>query len=256
MQQYPYLLTVITVVYNGEALIENTIASVARCKSAEVEYVVVDGGSKDGTVSKVRQAGELVDNWISEPDHGIFDAMNKGIKLAKGKWLIFINAGDQLLPGALKKANLKEKADCAIVYGNTIREQYVRTFPYRTEMIETGNIPMCHQSTFYNQKLLGREMYYKTEHRFFGENELFMRVYKKGMKTEYVNGDIAYFLPGGVSGSVNSETRKAKYKAVFKHFGLRGIVLTVALKLGLIGKERYRLSERQELPDYNKVIIS
>jgi len=254
MKQLPFLLTVITVVYNGENLIGNTIESVARSKTPEVEFIVVDGGSKDNTIARVKRAGEVVDHWISEPDKGIFDAMNKGIGLAKGRWLIFINAGDQLLPEALRKIKLQEKNEYALVYGNTIREHYTRTFPYSEKMIETGNIPMCHQSTFYNQELLGDEMYYKTDYKFFGENELFMRVYKSNFKTLYVNCDVAYFLPGGVSGSVNSETRKAKYKSVFRHFGIRGLLFTLALKAGLIKKERYQLMASEALPEYTGVI--
>lgn len=88
------LITIITVVYNGDDYIENTILSVMSQTYGNVEYIIIDGGSKDGTIDIIRKYEHAIDLWISEPDKGIYDAMNKGIALATGDWINFMNAGD------------------------------------------------------------------------------------------------------------------------------------------------------------------
>jgi glycosyltransferase involved in cell wall biosynthesis len=88
------LVTVITVVFNGAGEIEETIRSVIQQTYDNVEYIVIDGGSTDGTLEIIGKYGDAIDHWVSEPDRGIYDAMNKGIRLAQGEWLNFMNAGD------------------------------------------------------------------------------------------------------------------------------------------------------------------
>lgn len=252
--EYQYQLTVITVVYNGAELLDKTIRSIARQKTSSVQYVVVDGNSTDDTVDLIKMHPETIDQWISEPDKGIFDAMSKGIAMANGQWIIFINAGDQLIGNCLPNVPLDEKSDAGILYGNTIRDRYRRTFPYALKMIETGNLPMCHQATFYNREVLGREMYYNADYRLFAENELFMRIYKAGIPCRYIDTDIAFFLGGGVSSTVNNETRKAKYRFLLSNFGLIGVLKAIALKAGLLKKEAYRLRQDEPLSNEGAII--
>jgi glycosyltransferase involved in cell wall biosynthesis len=242
-------------VFNGEAVLKNTILSVFRQKSSRVEYVIVDGASTDNTLEVIKQNSMQIDQWISEPDNGIFDAMNKGINLAKGQWLIFINAGDQLVPGAIKYLDIDRKSNFGIVYGNTIRGQFERTFPYREEWITTGNLPMCHQSTLYNRAVLKDEMYYKSDYRLFSENELFMRIFSLDIPTCYADVDIAYFLGGGVSSTTSAETRKAKYKFLYHYFGFRGLALAVLLRMGLLNKNRYQLRRSEVIENDGLVLV-
>ena len=87
-------ISVITVCYNAVDVIEKTILSVTNQTYNNIEFIVVDGGSTDGTISIIKRYEKQIDKWISEPDEGIYDAMNKGIKMASGGWLNFMNAGD------------------------------------------------------------------------------------------------------------------------------------------------------------------
>jgi glycosyltransferase involved in cell wall biosynthesis len=88
-------LSIITITYQAEKYLERTIKSVLeQGMRSEIEYVVIDGASKDGTLSLINQYREHIDVFISEPDCGIYDAMNKGIQKATGDYLIFMNAGD------------------------------------------------------------------------------------------------------------------------------------------------------------------
>jgi glycosyltransferase involved in cell wall biosynthesis len=90
------LITIVTVVYNGAADLERTILSVLGQTYKNIEYIVIDGGSTDETLGIIKQYGQRIDYWVSEPDLGIYDAMNKGIRLATGRWLNFLNASDSL----------------------------------------------------------------------------------------------------------------------------------------------------------------
>lgn len=88
------LISIITIVYNDKEGLEKTIQSVLSQTYTNIEYIVIDGGSTDGSVSVIRKYESKISKWVSEPDNGIFDAMNKGIKLATGEWLNMMNAGD------------------------------------------------------------------------------------------------------------------------------------------------------------------
>lgn len=91
------LLSIITVTLNPGAALERTLASVARLKRPGVEYLIIDGGSTDGTVERLHMHTGLIDNWLSEADPGLYWAMNKGAAQARGRHLLFVNAGDELL---------------------------------------------------------------------------------------------------------------------------------------------------------------
>ena len=88
------LISLITVCFNAEGLINDTLQSAINQTYKNIELVIIDGGSKDNTVAEVKKYETYIGTLISEPDKGIYDAMNKGIKAAKGEWFYFLNAGD------------------------------------------------------------------------------------------------------------------------------------------------------------------
>jgi len=108
------LVSIVTVVYNGEKYLEQTIRSVINQRYDNIEYIIIDGGSTDGTLDIVEKHEKMIDYWISEPDEGIFDAMNKGIKICRGELIGLINADDYYAPNAIERVvscYLKEKPD-------------------------------------------------------------------------------------------------------------------------------------------------
>jgi len=90
----PPLVTIITVVFNGEEYLAETIESVASQTYRHIEYIIIDGGSTDSTLNIISAYKDVIDHWISEKDSGIYDAMNKGVQLASGDWICFMNCGD------------------------------------------------------------------------------------------------------------------------------------------------------------------
>ena len=87
-------VSVITISYNAVSVIEDTIQSVLNQSYKDIEYIIIDGGSTDGTVDIIKKYQDKINYWVSEPDNGIYDAMNKGIDKATGEWINFMNAGD------------------------------------------------------------------------------------------------------------------------------------------------------------------
>ena len=116
------LITVVTVVYNGVEFLEKTILNVLGQDYPNIDYIIIDGGSTDGTLDIIRKYEDKISKWISEPDQGIYDAMNKGIKLATGEWINFMNAGDYFYEKETlyKVFGGSERYDGVdILYGNT-----------------------------------------------------------------------------------------------------------------------------------------
>jgi len=94
-------ISIVTATYNAASRLESLILSVGAQKTEEVEFIIIDGGSTDGTIDIIKQHNVYVDYWVSERDKGIYDAWNKGIGVAKGQWVMFLGADDSLLPDAL-----------------------------------------------------------------------------------------------------------------------------------------------------------
>jgi glycosyltransferase involved in cell wall biosynthesis len=115
-------LSIITINYNNAAGLLGTVESVVSQTSSDFEYIVIDGGSTDESVAVIKQYKDSITYWISEPDQGIYHAMNKGIRQAKGEYCQFLNSGDYLLKPDVTERMLRDMPQCSILYGNKIRE--------------------------------------------------------------------------------------------------------------------------------------
>lgn len=153
------LISVVTVSYNAVATIEQTLLSVINQTYPNIEYIIIDGGSTDGTVDIIKKYADEIVYWISEPDKGIYDAMNKGIKKANGEWINFINAGDSYYDKkSIEQIVLSFHEEGIIYYGdawvNSICKKYWGKFSRRK--LAMGNI--CHQAIFYPVVLMKAEL--------------------------------------------------------------------------------------------------
>jgi glycosyltransferase involved in cell wall biosynthesis len=172
------LVTLVTVARNAEASIERTLKSVAAVKDDDLEYIVIDGRSTDRTVEIVRGYGGLVDQFISEPDSGIYNAMNKGIKAASGDFILFINADDELLTKGFRQVKPLLAASTADVISCISEVRIDGRFvehlrPSLTRLPFFNSIP--HPSTFVRTQVM-REFRFREDLRVASDYDLFLRL--------------------------------------------------------------------------------
>lgn len=200
--------SIITVCYNAAQCIGPTIASLTSQTWPRIDYVVVDGNSKDGTQDIVRQHAERISTFISEPDKGIYDAMNKGITLSKGDVLFFLNADDAFCdPGVLADVARAFDADpeLDVVYGNVIltsgpQGAGQRRAHHRFHWVNARNIffgDLCHQAVFARKRVFEQVGGFDLAYPINADYDWLLRVFKAGAKTRYIDRDICTFAEGG-----------------------------------------------------------
>jgi len=148
------LVTVITVVSNGAQRLEDTIRSVLNQSYDNVEYIVIDGGSTDGTLELIGKFGDAIDYWVSEPDSGVYDAMNKGLDAASGEWVNFMNAGDAFCSKQSIANTVREFSEAMVYYSDAIFYlEHGRHCYYRQVPCDAKSYRFIHQSCIYRKQL-------------------------------------------------------------------------------------------------------
>ena len=199
-------ITIITACYNSELTIENTIKSVLAQEYKALEYIIVDGDSKDNTVAIVNKYA--VDNLyikvISEPDEGISDAFNKGIRLASGTLIGLINSDDELAAGALESVNncyINTNAD--VIYGDTIvmdKENGLKILKKAGEIEKIKyEMPFIHQSCFVKRTAYEEVGVYNKEYKLCMDYDMMARLYHSKYYFAKAEGVISIFHYGGTS---------------------------------------------------------
>lgn len=187
------IISVITVCYNAVANIEETMLSVLNQRYDKVEYIVIDGGSKDGTLDVIKKYANKLAYWISEPDKGIYDAMNKGIAKATGDWINFMNAGDKFInEEVLNKSFVSRYSDDVdILYGDVIFQ-----YKFGKRMVEAGSIEQIvnhmvfsHQSTFIRKIIAQRG--FDIKWKLAADYNLLLGYYFEGKKCIHIHVAIA-----------------------------------------------------------------
>lgn len=215
-------LSVITVVYNGASTIEQTIQSVIAQKNADIEYIIIDGGSSDGTNAIIEKYRDSIDYYISEPDEGIYDAMNKAIDVASGDIVSFINSDDWYEENVLKGVISEfERKNADILCGRARRIKdgefvgYVCMFKaIDMDIIHYRNI-FCHQGMFIRRRLFEEIGLFDTKYKILADYDWNIRAYDAGTKIELLDADVSNFRVGGVS--TTSCFAKEYYEIAMKH---------------------------------------
>lgn len=156
------LISVVTVSYNAADTIEQTILSVINQNFTDYEYIIVDGGSTDSTLDIIKKYQDKITLWVSEPDRGIYDAMNKGIRFAKGEWINFMNAGDSFSDEETLGASVQSIAkqpNIEVLYSDVNRfldgkfiEKSILYHENRYSM-RSASFAICHQACIYKRNL-------------------------------------------------------------------------------------------------------
>jgi len=217
------LVTIITVVYNGAAHLEETFRSVQALDYDNLAHMVVDGGSTDGTVDLIRKHESRLAWWVSEPDHGIYDAMNKGWAAASpDSYILFLGAGDTILSLPLQ---LGAFCPDEVLFGDVQLEG--RLFRGEAGFGLKCNNTLHHQALLV-PKLLHPEPPFDTRFKVYADFDFNLRLLKSGARFVHVPEFRAAALPGGVSSrKAHGET----LRIVRKHYGLAGCVLALVYML-------------------------
>jgi glycosyltransferase involved in cell wall biosynthesis len=191
-------------VYNGEQFLEETILSVINQTYDNVEYIIIDGGSTDGTLDIIKKYEHAIDYWVSEKDKGIYDAMNRGIDLATGEWINFMNAGDVFASSkVIHPIFTTEKIDNAsLVFGKSITF-YQNLEVLRYEDFNSTNKKFYltkmpnHQAVFV-QKCIYKKIKYNLSYKFFADTVYLRECFSQAEFYEF-SGVVSRFELGGVS---------------------------------------------------------
>lgn len=198
-------ISVITVCYNAADCIEETILSVLDQKYPDIEYIIIDGGSDDGTVDVIRKYADRIAYWISEPDKGIYDAMNKGIRIATGNFINFMNAGDCFYSStAISESENILKTNPAVAFGSAFCldpdgdgiEVKPRPFYVQPERFKYTGI--CHQSTFVRSDLMKKHGF-DTKYSIAADYNLLKILHTQGEKFVEIPRCIAIYDTTGIS---------------------------------------------------------
>jgi glycosyltransferase involved in cell wall biosynthesis len=220
--QTPPLVTVVTAAFNALDGVKATVASVAEQTFRSVEHIVIDGGSADGTVEYLRSLGDTV-RWISEPDSGIADALNKGVAMARGEYILVLQAEDTLVNAEslaraepyLRKGTEIVSFGVVILHGQSYRTIFGHGFGPRMSFYMT----LPHQGVFCRRALFDRVGKFDTSLAVAMDYDFFMRARMSGARVEVIFDAVSIMPATGISSQLTWKALKKRldeFKAI--HF--------------------------------------
>lgn len=252
-------ISIITVTFNAEKTIEETIKNVINQTYSNIEYIIIDGGSTDNTISIIRKYEEYIDKWISEPDKGIYDAMNKGIDYATGEWINFMNAGDLFT----KNTTIEDvfnynylNYDC--IYGDRVNKDFVGLYLDKADPFFSHKRKFCprmgfsHQCTFVKSSI-AKKLKFSLNYKIICDYEMMYEIYQN-------NGNFLYRpIPIAICNIIDGYSISNFKEIKLEYSRLLGIPQNIRFKIWLkcvclknyIGrfvqkKFHFRLKKKQE----------
>lgn len=220
------VLSVITVVYNNAQDIERTILSVLWQTYAGIEYIVIDGLSTDGTLDIIHRYQNSISKLISEKDQGIYDAMNKGLSLATGDYVIFMNSGDEFYNPTTVEKVFASANNADIYYGETEmvnqqrqslgqrRHKAPDKFTWRSF---NYGMSVSHQAIYIKRSLTEP---YDSSYQLSADIDWIIRAAKRAKKIVKVDGYVAKYLVGGMSKAKHKQSLLERFDIMKRHYGL------------------------------------
>lgn len=195
-------LTIITVTLNNAVGLRKTVENVMSQTYADYEYIIIDGCSTDGSIELIKEYADKIVYWVSEPDKGIYHAMNKGIAQANGDWIIFMNCGDIFKDNDVLKYVFNKEIDSftSILYGNVlIKGSNEIKYPSRISKSFFLFATICHQSLFVRRELFRDYGNFDLSYFIASDKEWLLRVFIAKNHFSYLNFDICIWDPVGAS---------------------------------------------------------
>ncbi|PJJ83777.1 glycosyltransferase family 2 protein [Mucilaginibacter auburnensis] len=235
------VLSVITVVYNNVKDIERTMLSVLTQTYTSIEYIVIDGGSTDGTLQIIKKYQDRLAKLVSEKDKGIYDAMNKGLALATGDYIIFMNSGDEFYAPDTVKQVFASGEDADIYYGETEmmdaqgnnlgRRRHAAPEAFTWKGFKYG-MSVSHQAIYIKRALVEP---YDSKYQLSADIDWILKAAKKAKKIVNVRRYVAKYLVGGMSKKKHRQSLLERFDIMKKHYGLLPTVFNhavIAFNLG------------------------
>ncbi|RWY49266.1 glycosyltransferase family 2 protein [Mucilaginibacter gilvus] len=245
-------LSVITVVYNNVADIGRTLLSVLNQTHPAIEYIVIDGGSTDGTLDIINTYKSRIAKLITEPDKGIYDAMNKGLTLATGDYVIFMNSGDEFYAADTVEKVFATADDADIYYGETEmlnarreslgQRRHKAPAKFNWKGFKFG-MSISHQAIYIRRTLAGP---YDPAYHLSADIDWIIRAAKKAKTIVKVDGYVAKYLVGGMSKAKHRQSLQERFRIMKKHYGLIPTVfnhLIIAVNLGFYWLKNRRTND-------------
>lgn len=215
------VLSVITVVYNNRDTIEQTIQSVLNQTYKNIEYLIVDGGSTDGTLDVIKKYDGQISYWHSEPDNGIYDAMNKGIRMAIGDYICLLNADDwfdinaaMIVADEIRKCEIAgSRKDIYYAMARVINSDGETVDIQGATVHILNRSSIAHQTCFVSKEIYSKSLY-DTSYKSAADYDFFCRMKREGAKFHFIEKIIVNYRLGGMSDSAFGlrETYKIRYK--------------------------------------------
>ncbi len=222
------LVSIITVVYNAEAYIKKTIESVLSQTYRNIDYIIVDGGSNDRTIEIVESFGDRI-TWISEKDNGIYDAMNKGLKLAKGEWTNFLNGGDYFYDQLVldKIFTMRDLEKYNFIYGDSINvrgemQQYISATSISRSSLRYS-LGLCHQAVFVRKEFA---IYYDLRFKYKAEYNWIINIVYSIPESSILHKEfpVVYYALGGFSEKGLLNNLKEFIILTYNRFGILQVI--------------------------------
>jgi glycosyltransferase involved in cell wall biosynthesis len=220
-----YLITIVIVTYNAEKHLGTLMESLQIRITDQTEVIIIDGLSTDNTLNIIYKYDKYISKVISEKDSGIYDAMNKGVYMASGKYIIFLGADDQLL------INLKELSgllldDKTIYYGDVLLSPSNKIYGGKFSTAKLINRNICHQSILF-PKAVFEEYKYGEDFKLMEDYALNLKLWSsKKFKFCYLDKTISIYSLMGLSSTNNDlDFKKKSFKLIFRYFGILGVAI-------------------------------
>lgn len=238
--------SIITVTYNAAQVLEDTIQSVITQTYKGVEYIIIDGGSKDGTLDIINRYKTHIHTVISEPDKGLYDAMNKGIRVATGNYICFLNAGDALheddtlllmvhsITGEVLPDVLYGETQLVDEEGHFVRMRRLSAPEQLTWKSFQKGMLVCHQAFFARRELVEP---YDLHYRFSADFDWCIRIMKKSHNLHNTHLTLIDYLNEGMTTRNHKASLKERFHIMCKHYGY---VSTVLHHIGFVFRLLYR----------------
>ncbi len=219
-------LSVITIVYNNVRDIERTMLSVLNQTYRNIEYIIIDGGSVDGTKDIIYNYKSRLTQFISEPDQGIYDAMNKGLSLATGDYVLFMNSGDEIYSPETVKEVFETESSADIYYGETemFNDRWESLGQRRHCAPENFNwksfkygMSISHQAIYVKRSIAGP---FDLQYKYSADIDWIIRAAKNASSMVNTHTFVAKYLVGGVSKKKHLASLKERFKIFTKYYGL------------------------------------